>query len=310
MAKFINNFFRGNKAKKDNVINLIEKSKKDKEQSQNKANEGLEDKTKLTNAKLSLDPVSEATASDFQKDLIKEEIEKFPPLTFGGVDIRTAYIFDDGDRYEASVYIRSALSRPITFEKTLLHIIDKDNNIVGSQLIDLREMGEIPPRSVRPWKVYFDKANVKIETLKKDEYRVAFDSRTNAEKVIKVEFESLPENLSYEEKQKYEDFLNNLPPIKPGQVSVSSYSLKKDRENNVTLVVLFRNGMNKDIKVQKLPIRISDKEGNKLIEAKFDLENEGIEIGSAKARLHRFIFPAGTISLENVNLKECTVDFM
>lgn len=62
-------------------------------------------------------------------------------------------------------------------------------------------MGEIPPRSVRPWKVYFDKANVKIETLKKDEYRVAFDSRTNAEKVIKVEIENLPENLSYEEKQ-------------------------------------------------------------------------------------------------------------
>lgn len=258
---------------------------------------------------LSIHPSMESTISDFQKEFLNDEIAELSPIKESEVDIVTIYIFDMDDKYEASIYVRNGLKKEIFLEKVPLHIIDKEGNIVGSQIFDLRELGKIPPMSVRPWKIYFYKKNIKVDNVTKDDYMVAFDTRITAKSTVDIELKNIPANISLNLKRNYNEFLEKLPRMKKGQFSISVYSLEKDSKGDMVITVMFRNSGNKFIKLNKLPVRVKDKEGNIVTKGIFELDNEKITIGPLSAIMHRFVFKKEAIVNNDVSIEECEVEF-
>lgn len=266
-----------------------------------------ERKTVIT--ELSVHPDIDPTMSDFQKEFLSEELAELPTIKEGDVNIFAAYIFDMGDKYESTIYIRNGLNQEINFENVLLHIVDQNGNVVGSQICDLKELGKIPSMSARPWKIYFDKQNVKVDEINKDDYKIVFDTRIAAKRTIDLKLENMPNNISLQLKEKYEEFLKELPRIQPGQISISTYSLGKDSKDNIVITIMFRNGTSKAVKIDKLPVKVVDKEGNIIVNGTFDLAKEEVKVGARCARLHRFIFPEGSVANKDVDLDECRVEF-
>lgn len=305
MAKLIDKFFGNGKKSEPNTseksyINLEEEKKENNiDQSQRK----------VANLDISLNAVMETTVSDFQREFIKEELDELPPVLEGDINIATTYIFDMEDKFEAGIYIRNGLDKPVNLELVPLNILDKNNNIVATKAFNFKELGVIPPMSARPWKLYFEKEIVKVETLNKDDYQIVFDANIKAKVTVEIEIENIPKNINSSEKQKYMDFLNRLPAITASEVSISTYSLAKDQEGNLDITLLIRNGASQEINLEKLPIKIITEDGQGVAEGVFDLQGQSIKVSPRKAILHRFIFPSNSLLIEEFDITKCKVIF-
>jgi len=322
MAKFIDKFF-GNSKKSE--PNTSEKSyiKLEEEQIENKVAQQEESSVenfhegenseangrKVATLDLSLNSVMETTVSDFQREFIKEELDELPPVLEGDINIATTYIFDMEDKFEAGIYIRNGLNKQVNLELVPLNILDKDNNIVATKVFNFKELGVVPPMSARPWKLYFEKEIVKVDILNKDDFKIVFDINIQAKATVDIEIENIPENINSREKQKYMDFLNGLPAIAANQVSVSTYSLTKDQEDNLDITLLIRNGSIKEVNLEKLPIKIIAEDGQEVAGGVFDLQGQAIKVSSRKAVLHRFIFPSSSLLSEEFDISKCKVIF-
>ncbi|KOA20594.1 hypothetical protein CLHOM_07360 [Clostridium homopropionicum DSM 5847] len=322
MAKFIDKFF-GNSKKSE--LNTSEKSYINLEAEQTEKNVGQQEETimenssdeenteansrKVANLDLSLNAVMETTVSDFQREFIKEELDELPPVLEGDINIATTYIFDMEDKFEAGIYIRNGLDKPVNLELVPLNIIDKENNIVATKVFNFKELGLVPPMSARPWKLYFEKEIVKVETLNKDDFQIVFDMNIQARETVDIEIENIPENINSGEKQKYMDFLNRLPAIAANEFSISTYNLSKDQEGNLEIILLIRNGNINEASLEKLPIKIITENGQDVVEGVFDLQGQAIKVSPRKAVLHRFIFPSNSLLIEEFDISKCKVIF-
>lgn len=311
MAKFIDKFLgntKKNETKDDKKPYVNSEENKIKEEVDNSSNSSSEER-KIAKLQLSATPEMESTMSDFQKEFILEELEELPPIMEGDLNIWTTYIFDMGDKFEVGVYIRNGLQKPVNLELVPLNITDKENNIVGRKVFNLKEIGIIPSMSARPWKIYFEKEIVQVPALNKDDFKIVFDLNIKAKATVELEIENLPENMNSQEKQKYISFLKNLPAIGPNEISISTYSLTKDQQENLEIILLIRNGSSKQVKLEALPVKVVTMDGQEVVGGIFDFKEEPITINERKAILHRFIFPSENIANQEINLKECKVLF-
>lgn len=322
MAKFIDKFFGNSKkselnSSEESYINLEEEQIKDKAAHQEQTvaknyskGENLETEgIKFATLDLSLNSVMTTTVSDFQRDFIREELDGLPPVLEGDINIATTYIFDMEDKYEVGIYIRNGVNRPVNLELVPLNIIDKENNIVATKVFNFKEFGLVPPMSARPWKLYFEKEIVKVETLNKDNFKIVFDVNIKAETTVKIEIENIPKNINPTEKQKYIDFLNELPVIAANKVAISTYGLTKDQQGNLEVIVLIRNSTIKEINLENLPVTILAEDGQEIAGGVFDLQDEIIKVTPRKAVLHRFIFPSNSLLIEEFDISKCKIIF-
>ena len=122
-------------------------------------------KKSAADIELHLNEYDTGVMSDFQKDFLREELAELPNLEDGQVSITGIYTFGMGEKLEVSVYLRNGLSKQINFDKVPLVIINNNGDVLAKQVIDMGDFGILPPFSARPYKVYFDKANLLVDTI-------------------------------------------------------------------------------------------------------------------------------------------------
>lgn len=296
---------------KKNVIDMFARK-----QQSNKAAIGKDNK-KINNSKkekkedikfdLSLTPIEETTASKVQKEYLQEEIDSLPPVKMGYINIHGIYAYDQGDKIEVNAYIRNAVDKVVNMDEVNLKIINSKNKILASQMFNMREMGSIPSYSARPWKIYFDKENVFVPEISLDDWQVVFGTEMEIEKTVRVELENFPENGL---KKDYEVFIDNLPSIKAGAVSVALYEMKKRENGDLSVTVAIRNATDKKLTMNKLPVTVGDKE-TKLVVATGVFNIRKGQVNPCKAQIHNLVFKKKEILLaeDEYNLDNCKVIF-
>ncbi|MCY6959368.1 SLAP domain-containing protein [Clostridium brassicae] len=262
---------------------------------------------KIVDTEISIHPSMEDRISKFQKECLVEEAEALPPIKEGEVDVNTDFIFDLGDKYEVSVFIRNGLPKPVNLEKIPFKVVNKKEEVLGSKIFDLREMGQIPPRTVRPWKVYFDKEDIKLGENDLKDLRIIFDTRLKAERTINVTFENLPLGIKGEHRRKYEKFLQSLPLLRLGQVSMTAYKVEKTKDDGIAVEVVIRNGRANGIDVERIPLSIYDSKENLVASGIFYLKD--VKVSPFKARIYSFTFSKDELIREDIRLNEWRVDF-
>ncbi|MCY6370987.1 SLAP domain-containing protein [Clostridium ganghwense] len=267
----------------------------------------LNNEKKDVQLELSLDQKASEIMSKLQKELINDELEKFPDIKENDINISTSYIFDLGDKLEASIFFRNGLKKKINFDKIPISIIDSNENVLASQIFDLREIGDIPPLSARPWKLLFDKENVFAEEVSKDNCKIVFGGNIQALKTVKVAYENAPDNLAVSLKNKLNEYLENLPLLKRGDISLNTYDIKIEVDNKIYIAIVIRNGHNKKIKVEKLPLTLYDAD-NKIIWSDI-LNIESLEVSSLKAKIFNIVVNTDKLDLSQYNLEKLSVKF-
>lgn len=246
--------------------------------------------------------------SDVQKDYLEDEMnEVIPKIEDGQVNVSGVYIFDDGDRFEAKIYIVNGLKKAINLDKVPLCIVNSKGEQLAYQIFDLNAMGDIPSCSARPWKIYFDKKNVSVDEISQDDWKIVFDNNIKAVSYVNVELEKIPEGLDEKEADTFREFIKTLPKLERDQVSVSVFTITQYQNDDLLMTLIVRNGVNKSVKLEKLPITIVTIDGRTVLSGSFDLED--FEINANKARVLSLVFKKDLLQEEEFELSACKVMF-
>ncbi|KEH98705.1 SLAP domain-containing protein [Clostridium massiliodielmoense] len=265
-------------------------------------------KGKAVNTEISIHPDMEGSISKFQRECLEEELESLPVIKEGEVDVNTDFFFDLGDRYEASIFIRNGLSRAVNLEKIPFIVLGKNNEELGRKIFNLREVGEIPARSVRPWKIYFQKDELNIEENDLKDLKIVFDSRLKAAGVVNVKYENLPGGISTQKRENYQKFLENLPLLREGQVTMTAYDVYTTDDDAIAVELVVRNGRHNGVDIKRVPLSIYDKDNKLVASGTFYLED--VSINPISAKIYLFTFSKDELLREDFDLKNWTVQFL
>ena len=259
------------------------------------------------NIELHLNEYDKGVMSDFQKEFLNEELAQLPPIEEGQVSINGIYTFDMGDKIEVSAYLRNGLSNQINFDKVPLVIVNKNGDILAKQTMHMQEFGILPSYSARAHKFYFDKENVFVDTIPMDDWKIQFENSVSAINTVKIEFEDMPENMDHDLKNSFIKFLDMLPYIKAGDVSVEVFKTEKRMDNSISIVVLIRNGCDKVINLEKLPILIEDLQGELVAKGIFETQN--VNVNPHKAKIYELVITEDYIDNKDYDINSCKVHF-
>ena len=216
----------------DNTENLDNKESLDNKKSKSSS-------SGYVDIKLALNELEEIVTSDCKKDILKEDLDKLPPIKHGQVNISGIYAYDVGHAVEVNLYIRNGLNKKVNFNEMPLKIVNSQGEVLAEQNFDLRELGNVPPHSAKPYKVYFDKKNIYVDTIPEDNWKIVFNSKITAERTVDFQLENIPPVYQIE---LIEEFMRNLPRATYGTVNVNLYKIEERANEELVVTVLVRNG--------------------------------------------------------------------
>ncbi|GCD09745.1 SLAP domain-containing protein [Clostridium tagluense] len=248
----------------------------------------------------------EAAHATSKKEFYKDELESLPDISVGDINISTTYVFDLGDKVEVGVYFRNGLSKAINFDKVPLKILNSKDETVANQTFELREVGDIPAYSAVPWKLYFNRENVFTDAIDmQDGWHIVFDTNIKALSTLKVQFENVPDKPEFSKLHKY---LDKLPPMTSGNISISLYEIEKSNSGELVISLVMRNATAQKVKVEKIPITIKNNENDKIVAiGTFNVVD--MEVSSLKARFLNLSFKAEQILESEFNVDNLSVYF-
>ncbi|MBV7272651.1 SLAP domain-containing protein [Clostridium sp. PL3] len=273
-----------------------------------------EDKTELDNIKdseavelqLSLTEREENIVSDVQKEIMNEELDEFAPVKENDINIATTYVYEDKNEIEAKVYFRNGFTRKVNFEYVPLVMTNSQNEILAKKIFDLREMGDIPPCGARPWKVSFPKSEVDMEKFSSGDCKIIFDAKVKAVNYADIELEAVDPSME-ELKPLFEKFLRELPRIEKGNVSFSKFNVALSNDGKIIITLMARNGCNKTVRVEEMPITLKDENNNVAASGIFKLGD--FEVSAMKAKMLTLAFDTEVTLDETISLDKWKVVF-
>lgn len=255
---------------------------------------------------LSIDPEIEAGISDLQKEIIQDDLNNFQSVKKNDVNIGTVYVFDNGEKVEASVFIRNGLGQAVNFSKVPLCITDEKNNVLGEEVVELKYIGDIPARTARPAKIYFSRENIDINKLSSSKCKVVFNKPVEVAPVVKVQYEGLSRQISGQLARQLEQYLRDLPVLRKGELSINNYDINI-QQDKIYITLVMRNGTDKKVRLEKLPITVYDADKNVIFSNIFELEK--LEISPAKARVCNFVVNYDGIQKSGFNLNGLSIEY-
>jgi SLAP domain-containing protein len=256
------------------------------------------------NINLSLD--EKDTMSSLKTQVFKDELKNINanyPLSENQVDVKQIYLFKKENSIEVGFFIRNGFKNKILIENTPVVLQDANGNIISSKVINLKKFGTIPPYSARPYNINFE---INESFNDKCEYIIKFDDKNiyNIFSTVYNEIDNIPVDITFDEENLINNFVNDLPALRTDEFTISVYKIIYNDNNRLEIVLLLRNGTNKSVNFDKLPISIVDENGLTIARKIFlSPEHEHI-INPKKSRFIRLEFD---ISKEAYDLSNCII---
>lgn len=276
---------------------------------QNEKNESVVNDIKdneAVNTELSLTEREENIISDVQREIMNEELDEFAPIKENDINVATAYIYEGKDEIEAKVYFRNGFTSKVNFEYVPLIMVNSKEEVLAKKVFDLREMGDVPPCGARPWKVSFPKSEVDMNKFSALDCKILFDAQIRAVNYADIELDLLDSGME-ELKPVFENYLMNLPRIEKGKIDFSTFNIALSNEGKIIVTLLIRNGCDKNIKVEEIPVTIKDANNNVAASGKFNLND--FEVPAMKAKVCALAFDTEIKLDETISLDNWTVVF-
>lgn len=246
--------------------------------------------------------------SDFQKGLMEKEIEVLNrefTLNEGSLDLKKVYIIETDDGAEAQIYIRNNTDLSLRLEGLPVHLTYNDS-VIGIVCPNFKELSQIPPKSIAPFKVEFNHENLYYpEYINEADIKIGVDMKI--EKTINHEIDNIPETLNYEQKAFIDDFCKNLNELRADTYDFNVVTLGKEVDRSLNVAILVRNGFENDIEVAGIPLVIYSSKGYPMYEGQF--KAKGMIVKAKSASLFNLNVPANFIPISEEDYDKFTVKF-
>jgi accessory Sec system S-layer assembly protein len=230
---------------------------------------------------------------------------ELPPLKPNQISLSGISLRREADGVVVSAFVRHSLSKSIKIGKTTLLLLSTDDVIIARKEFDLEEMGELPAKSSRPWHFLFENATLKIDDIPSEGWKLAFELKPKHRLELEESWEkALPE----EEKEKLRKFVDQLEPPKPGEVNFFGLQAKLMEEHGLHITVLIRNGNNRNIYLEQLPLQVEDATGEVIARGGFVLDR--LEVKANTTKPWTFIFPKELIQKSEPDLSKWKISIV
>lgn len=194
--------------------------------------------------------------------------------------------------------VRTSLNRPIKLEEMALVLLGPEKELLAKKPFDLSELGELPAASSRPWNFVFEPSTVKVDELPESGWTLAFQLKPAHQLDLEESWEqALPE----EEKEKLKELVEKqLTPPGEGEVNFMGLQIRQDDTQNLHVSVLIRNGSEKDVTFQQIPLIVEDASGEVIATGGFRLDEFRVKAYTTKP--WTFIFPKELVQKETMDL--------
>ncbi|WP_110112574.1 accessory Sec system S-layer assembly protein [Bacillus sp. CGMCC 1.16541] len=196
--------------------------------------------------------------------------------------------------------VRSSLSQTIQLQAAPLVLIGPNNEILAKKTFDLAAIGEIPAKSSRPWQFVFEKETILAAELPENEWKLAFQLKPSHQLDLD---EAWKKSLTPDQQASLKELVETkLPPLKEGEVNFTGLQANRPEDKSLHITLLIRNGSDKDLTLQQLPLFVEDATGEVVATGGFTLDNLMVKAHTTKP--WTFIFPAELVQKEEVDLSK------
>jgi accessory Sec system S-layer assembly protein len=220
-------------------------------------------------------------------------------ISLSGIDLKQV-----PQGYVVTAFVRNSLSRPVAFSPTPLLLLGPNNEVLARKVFDLSELGEVPPRSSRPWKFLFEQETLRTSEIPLVDWKLAFELPKQKRHSLDLE-ESWEKSLAAEDRQKLQALVQSLQPPKPGEVNFMGLQARQTEQGDLHVMLLIRNGSDKNIHIQQLALQVHDASGDIVASGAFALDNFEVKANTSKP--WTFIFPKSLVTKENPDLRSWKV---
>ncbi|GAE95160.1 hypothetical protein JCM21714_4373 [Gracilibacillus boraciitolerans JCM 21714] len=213
------------------------------------------------------------------------------PLHINQLSLATVDYQEKEDGYQFIALIRQTLTKSIKLDKTAIILLDDEHKTIARKEFDLSKAGSIPSNGSRPWEFHFKKKEIP-ENLgtPNNNWSLAFELKPKHQLDLA---ESWKESLADDSIKKLEEIVASAKPLKPGEVNLLGVSAGITADNQVTTTILIRNGSDKNLTIEQLPLLVKDASGE--IVAKGGFQLDALNVKSNTSKPWTFIFPEASI---------------
>lgn len=210
---------------------------------------------------------------------------------------------ENGDWY-VRAFFRSSIPQSIELGEIGLLVLDQDNKRLASKTFDFKEVGTLPPESARPWVFKFEKNNVEVDELPGEGWKIAFNLNSIKDHALDLD-ETWKKQLPQEQQEMLVKIVEALPELGKTEVNFTGLQAKLRDDNSLNVSIFIRNGNDRAINLEQLPLEIIDANGKRVAKGSFTLEPP-LTVHAHTTKPWTFLFPKELVDAENADLSRWT----
>jgi accessory Sec system S-layer assembly protein len=227
------------------------------------------------------------------------------PLKPNQISISGIKIDNQEQQVVVTAFVRSSLNKPIHLGQTTLLLMNEDKETLAQKPFNLAELGEIPAKSSRPWHFVFEKPFLSGLDIPEKNWTLAFQLNSKREKHQLDLEKSWNESLSETDKEKLVNLVEKIDAPKPGEVNFMGLSAGRNENGDLRVTLLIRNGSEKNVNLEKLPLEVEDATGEIVARGGFTFDDFTVKANTSKP--WTFIFPKSLLTKEDMDLSKWKV---
>ena len=206
--------------------------------------------------------------------------------------------------WNVKAFFRSSLSQPIELGEIELLLLDKEGNRIGAKTFNFKDLGVIPPNSARPWVFEFDRASLDVEEVPEEGWTIAFNLISLRGHQLDLD-DTWKKQLPKEQQEKLAEIIKGLPKLGKKEVNFTGLQIHLKDDQSLHASIFIRNGNDKSINLEQLPLEIIDAAGKLVAKGSFKMDPV-LTVQPNSTKPWTFIFPAELVDAEGADLSRWT----
>ena len=198
--------------------------------------------------------------------------------------------------------IRHSLNKAIKLQKTTIVMMNNQHEVIAEGTFDLSSLGELPPKSSRPYTFRFDKQEIKETVTENSSISLGFKLEHKHRLDLTEDHQKQFTKAQIDQLSK---IVAKAPKLKDGEFNFMMIGHQLLENEALAVNILLRNGSKKTIHLQQLPLQLFDKHNDVAAKGVFKLED--FEVKANTSKLHTFIFPKSAIIKHDADLSQCKI---
>ncbi|MEK4228409.1 accessory Sec system S-layer assembly protein [Solibacillus sp. FSL H8-0538] len=206
--------------------------------------------------------------------------------------------------WNVKAFFRSSLAQAIELSEIELFILDKEDNRLAAKTFNFKDLGTIPPESARPWVFTFDAASIDAETVPEDGWKIAFNLISLRGHQLDLD-DTWKKQLPKEQQEALAKIVKELPKLGKTEVNFTGLQIKLQDDNTLHTSIFIRNGNEKAINLEQLPLEIIDANSNLVAKGSFKLDPV-LTVQPNSTKPWTFIFPEQLVTADGADFSRWT----